>query len=313
LVGDWLAGERTSGGVAALALADRLVRRAAEDPALAEKLERTAVYVAPALDPDRRAEHLSGKAGTAGARFDRNFPTGWQPEGIRPGSGPYPLSLLESRALYGFLSGHREVAVALALGAPSSGDVRASAATAETLDALVSAWSSVGSDAVALLTPLAPGSWVEHCRTALGVHALVLDAGDGPPPDLLPGVLAVIDCLPELRFGAPTARALSPGLWQVDVELSNSGLLPTRSLPSPDGRGARVALEGGRLVAVAGGRPEATLAVLEAAADGSVPLADLGGGERYLLRLVVEAPAGTELSLSGDAAHARPTRTALRL
>jgi murein tripeptide amidase MpaA len=41
--------------------------------------------------------------------FNRNFPADWQPHWVQTGSGPYPLSEPETRAVAGFLLAHRNI------------------------------------------------------------------------------------------------------------------------------------------------------------------------------------------------------------
>ena len=45
----------------------------------------------------------------AGLDFNRNFPADWQPDWVQTGSGPYPLSEPETRAVAAFLRAHRNI------------------------------------------------------------------------------------------------------------------------------------------------------------------------------------------------------------
>ncbi len=44
-----------------------------------------------------------------GLDFNRNYPAFWNPEGLQPGAGPYPLSEPETRALATFLMEHKNI------------------------------------------------------------------------------------------------------------------------------------------------------------------------------------------------------------
>ena len=97
----------TAGAEAVLAFGWTLLERAEEDPEVALLLQDHAVLLAPALDPDARAENTSDdfERGSP-VSFDRNFPLGWQPDTLRPGSGAFPLSKRETLAVAEFLDRH---------------------------------------------------------------------------------------------------------------------------------------------------------------------------------------------------------------
>jgi hypothetical protein len=84
-----------------LAIAERLLG-GADDAASAALLTHTTLYLAPALDPDACEPRLGAE--TSPPAFDKNFPIGWLPEGLRPGSGNLPLSRPETLATARFLS-----------------------------------------------------------------------------------------------------------------------------------------------------------------------------------------------------------------
>ncbi|MEQ1895479.1 MAG: M14 family zinc carboxypeptidase, partial [Planctomycetota bacterium] len=107
----FLAEHRGSASAAPEALVEvawRLAESFAQDETVRALLTSSAVVLAPALDPDRRA------AGEPPAvRFELNFPSGWQPESVRPGAGRVSLSKPEALAVARDLAELRSASVVL--------------------------------------------------------------------------------------------------------------------------------------------------------------------------------------------------------
>src|SRR4029077_7131153 len=84
-------GASSAGPEAMVALAWQLADDFGHDERVRALLAQTRLVLAPALDPDlRAAEPAATDAPAAAARrtrvcFERNFPSGWQPESLRAG------------------------------------------------------------------------------------------------------------------------------------------------------------------------------------------------------------------------------------
>jgi hypothetical protein len=307
-----------------------LVLNHARDPSVAELLRAATVYLVPCLDPDGRARLLEpptdGAPPPRGVALDRNFPAGWSPW-LQGAGGAYPLCEPESRALAEFELAHPNVAIVqtYAESAATLSDAGGTAgglalATADAaLHAAVSARAAQQLEQPALLVSAAQapppgGSLLAHAvgdRGALGFVSLVGGRGEPRLPQVqeLFGLarraaghtMLLGRCLPRLEIAAPVVTRLRNELWQVDVQVSNAGLLATagptaraRRLVAPP----RFELGGGQLVAAAvGSAGEEGLRPL-AQPGAAFELPEVPGGGRVQLRLVVAAPADSELSLS---------------
>jgi hypothetical protein len=299
-----------------------LVLNHARDPAVAELLRSATVYFVPCLDPDGRARLLEPPGDTATpprrAQLDRNFPAGWSPwqEGA---GGAYPLSEPEARALAEFLQAHPNVAIVQAYAQAAAG---ASEGAEGELHSEVSSRAAQQLEQPELLRSAAQvarpgGSLLAHAvdeRGALGFVSLV--AGRGP--ERLPQVQELFGlarraaghtmllgrALPRLEIAAPVVTRLRNELWQVDVQVSNAGLLATAGTAARARRlveAPRFELAGGQLVAAAVGAEgdEGLRPLPRPAAAFSLP--EIPGDGRVQLRLVVAAPADSELSLAVSA------------
>ena len=98
------------GAETTLEFARRLLALGSEE-SMAAILRQTAVYIAPTLDPDLRAP----REAAVRSDFQLNFPVGWLPEALRPGSGDFPLSRPETMATVRFLESHPNLVVMLGL------------------------------------------------------------------------------------------------------------------------------------------------------------------------------------------------------
>ena len=115
-------GASSAGPEAMLELAWALAEEFEYDERVRALLMRTTLVIAPALDPDARAKVTVERASDAGHPalcFERNFPSGWQPESVRPGSGRVPLSQPETLTAARFLANLKGCAVVLGFTAPA--------------------------------------------------------------------------------------------------------------------------------------------------------------------------------------------------
>jgi hypothetical protein len=320
LVADHL-GPASAGAEAALALAWELCAAHDADPSLGALLARVTLVVAPALDPDRRA----GPAGEPAVRFERNFPTGWQPETIRPGSGRTPLALRETLAAARFLAGLPGCALVLAFApaAPRGMPYPGAELAAEDRDVfarLVAAlelpesppvvpWNELGSEG---------GGFLDFAYQARGIFplVLVLPAEDELAAGAFPRFAAEIGArvrlaltlLPRLEVAAEGIERVASDTWQLDVRIHNAGLLPTASAQArrraliPD---VSLSLAGARLVATAR-RTKGGASYTDASLDvrGSLSGGLLSGGEERWLRLFLEAASGASVVVGANSSWA---------
>jgi len=311
------------------------------------------VIIAPALDPDRRA--LASPTAD-GVDYDQNFPLGWMPDSLRPGSGDYPFSKPETEALAVYLGSHPNLALVLGItgeraderGAANTlqepwpgaslpaGDRQVfqklggigflSAASIARQDpslrpsSVLSPWGSLGSLGGGLFdyafqrfgiysvawSPTLPGADELVSEAALfqgSVRAMALQS------------VALLGALPRVRLTLDGLSELAPGLWQLDVAVRNSGVLPTLSELGEMRRvsgDVRLTLAGAKLLATglrAG--DDAAFQVVQLETSGnmvSMGAAILGSGETRWLRLVLEGEAGSAIELVGRAARGGTAR-----
>ncbi len=311
----------TWGAEAVLAVARGLLE--GEPETIRARLAGRSVYLAPALDPDVRATD----AGEPAILFDQNFPVGWQPHTIRPGSGAYPFAIPESLAAARFLAEGRSIALIVGV-TPMQQERRglwkgselpeADRSVLESLvrppadggEALLVPWSELGSRG---------GGFLDYAFQALGIFPCAFrEAQDLQEPRALEAWVAAVasgaqdllDALPRLRIEAEGLQQLAPGLWQLDVTIRNAGRLPTlsqlggmRKVPGT----LRISMSGAKLVATAhrpsGGGPFQA-ARLSPTDDLVLGQEVLGGGETRWVRLIVEGAPGSSLELVGSSVRA---------
>lgn len=322
-------GPAAAGAELGVELAWRVCERFASDEGLRALLSDSALLIAPALDPDRRA---GGEAAAKAVAFERNFPLGWQPHALRPGSGRIPLSEPETLAAVRFLSEQHNAAVLLGIAAPEPATgpfqgaelpdedrvvfQRLCAALELSGQPPVSPWFELGSPG---------GGFFDFAYQARGIYPLAL-----PPPgeELLAGeglaawldatsarALTCLAQLPRVRASQVGLERLDNEQWQLDVRLENAGLVPTRSaLGRRRGQGGEIELllRGAKLVATAsrtaGGASYLEASFHEAQESGALGCGTLLGGEDRFLRLVLAAAAGSRVELTGGASWAGTTR-----
>ena len=344
---------RGLGAEAVLSLAWALAERQGSEEWIRTLLRETTVYLAPMLDPDARAVAAPSEAHVPAAalrrsdrpvEFDLNFPLGWQPDTLRPGSGSFPLSSPESLAVARFLSERDNLALLVgAMRGPERGDRRGSSLVADgdlwngaecpTADAelfvnLAAAaearggapllpWNRVGSTG---------GSLSDYAFQALGVYPFAWSPAIGPelvPERWIAGAvdqsLTLLSRLPKLELESVGLVELEPHLWQLDLALSNAGVVPTLGTLAQS-RGIagelRFAVTGAQLTASMqsdGGPKDFESPVLyglasegadESAQPRTFACGSLDGKATRWIRLLLEADAGSEVVIEGGALRA---------
>jgi hypothetical protein len=302
-------GFESLGPEASIELVWRLAERATTDAVLRALLQSTALVIAPALDPDAR---LTG-APSRPVRFDENFPSGWQPETIRPGAGKVSLSMPESLAAAGFLA--RLKHAALVIGFAPAVTALAPYPEAElpdddrqVLTRIVSALDIPGRPSAISWFDLGShgGGLLDFAYQARGILPIVLPL----PPEASSGaeglaawtsevserVVRCLALLPRIEIHQEGLERLAPDTWQLDVRIQNAGLLPTQSalsLRREPGSDVALELEGAKLLATAR-RAHAAADYQDAsfhATGGRAALSGgtLAGGEARWLRLILES------------------------
>jgi hypothetical protein len=315
-----------------------LVQNHARDPAAARVLAEHTLYVIPALDPDRRAALLSDGASGApeAVEPDRNLPTDWSPWGAE--GGPYPLSEPESRALAEFLAAHPNVAVVqtysgAAHAREGARDARLPAEDLELYDRLLEHVSARVDEPGHLRAfpdlPARPGGAEDYAGLELGAFVFRCEVagrerGGLPQPYEIyllarrawQVTLALADALPRLACEPPQVARLKSDQWQVDVRVSNAGLLPTasalarrRALVAPP----HLSAQGGTLIAAALRTQTEEVAQPVGLRAGAPRLVDVPGGGSIDLNLFLTAAAETELALRLSAPRAGAASTSVVL
>lgn len=310
-------------------LAWRLSEESARDGELRAFFAARALVLAPALDPDRRAS-----AEAPAVRFELNFPSGWQPESVRPGAGRTSLAKPETLAVARYLSELRSASVVLGFterlprGVPYPG-AELPAADREVHERLRAAlelpvhgapvpWFELGSPG---------GGLLDFAYQARGLYALALPlpgedelvagrAGEYVEP-LRAWLLGCLRQLPRVELAHEGLARLGSDNWQLDVRIANAGLVPTLSaMQRQRERGADVALElaGAKLVATAK-KTTSEAPYTDASFQIQSPLGagTLAGGEGRWLRLILEGQSGVEVRVTSRSPRAGTDALALVL
>jgi len=291
------------GGDVALSILGQLVERSTE-PEVAELFARCVLYVAPALNPDARARYLRAEsrdaAEPAAPAFEHNFPRGWMPAVVQPGAGPYPLYLPEVEAVVEFLHGHDNLCMVQVF--------RPRPFAAEELDAdgpAFERWEPSGDER---------GGFLPWCAVDRGLDAVVVGypdtAGDATAVNaVLDGcaelVLELLAALPRLELEPVAVERIGEGQWRVDVAIENAGARPTapRREPRPASAAVRVRVRGAELRG-AGRRGPGEEGFGFVPAGEELAVGHLGPGEACVLRLLLDAPAGTRVERDAFAPRA---------
>jgi hypothetical protein len=293
-----------------------------DDAALAGRLADTSLYLAPALDPDVRADASASPE----VRFERNFPYGWQPRTVRAGSGAYPLATPETLALVHFLEERTNLSlvVGFVAGAEPSGPPWKDAELPEPDRAVLASLAQARGDDVALdLVPWTElgsqgGGPLDYAFQGLGIYACAFRYPPTGPEGLeshlarvVEGARGLVARLPRLVLETEGLEQLAPGLWQLDIAVRNQGGLPTLSELGGRRRAGpsfRVSMEGAKLVATAH-RSAADQPFLADRLNADASSLAIGGdvlqpAETRYLRLIVEGVAGSSISVRGSSVRA---------
>lgn len=304
-------GPASAGAEALVELAWRLSVEATRDERTRNLLTRAHLVLVPALDPDVRA---AVESTPPAVRFEQNFPSGWQPDSMRPGSGRTSLSKPETLAAARFLAGLKGCAVLLGFVAPAPRGAPYAGASVPGGDREV--FARLGA-ALALdgARPLVPwyelgspgGGLFDFAYQARGIYPLLFQL---PAEDQLAAggltafadevsarVLRCLALLPRIEVTQESVERLASDTWQLDVRVQNVGIVPTSSAlarrePLAD---VSLRLDGAKLIASARG-PDFTDAALQSSAP--VSAGTLAGGESRVLRLFLEGPSGAQVQVT---------------
>jgi hypothetical protein len=309
-------GTSSAGPEAMLELAWNLAGRFESDERVRALLTRTSLVIVPALDPDARSGAATG-ASTTGPTpgFDRNFPSGWQPEAVRPGSGRIPLARPETLTAARFLANLRGCAVMLGFtsAAPRREPYPGAELPAADREVFAKLGAALDLDGASPLVPWfelgSPGgSLFDFAYQARGIYPLFfvlppedeLAAGDAAfRAQVAARVERCLTLLPRVELAQEGLERVASDTWQLDVRIQNVGIVPTSSAlarhrePQAD---VALRLQGAKLVATAK-KPDSSAPYTEASFQVRAPLSGgtLAGGEGRWLRLFLEAAPGAEV------------------
>lgn len=326
-------GSASAGPEAALELAWQLAEGFERDERVRALLTQATLVIAPALDPDVRAPSggaLSGGTPAASGarsavRFERNFPSGWQPETVRPGAGRISLSQPETLAAARALTNLKGCAVLLGFaasaprGAPYP-EAELPAADRAVFERLAAALELEGVSALVPWFELdSPGGGLfDFAYQARGIYPLLftlpaeeeLAVGglSAFSTQVVARVLRCLTLLPRVEIAQEGLERLASDTWQLDVRIQNVGIVPTSSAlvrhrdPLAD---VTLRLDGAKLVATAK-KPASGANYTDASFQVRAPLSGgtLAGGEGRWLRLFLEASAGGEVRVTAVSAWA---------
>lgn len=222
-------GRGLHGDAVSLTLAARLVEEAAAGGDVARLLGASTIYLGVAFPPE----------------LDVDFPAGWRPPRMGGRGSSAPLARPDSRALARFLGARPEIVSVARLRRAGMGpgqawrgsfapapDRQAAASFLEVTKASaveVSLWPAAGQGGGGLLD----WAYQAHGLFVWALHEPALEAGDELDAWVeLAGkrLVAAVEALPRVRFGAPDVRSIGTDLWCVEVPVINEGRLPTSSL-----------------------------------------------------------------------------------
>lgn len=315
-------GAASAGPEAMLELGWELAEAHAHDERVRALLARTTLVIAPALDPDARVDVTVAGAGDAGhpaVRFERNFPSGWQPETVRPGSGRVPLSQPETLAAARYLANLEGCAVVLGFSvqAPRGEPYLGSDLPAVDREVFAKLGAALDLEGASALVPWfelgsTGGSLLDFAYQARGIYALCFTlpaeeelAAGGLPAFSAQVVTRVKRCLtllPRVEIAQEGLERLASDTWQFDVRIQNVGIVPTSSALSRHHEPLAdvvLYLSGAKLVATAK-KPSAGATYTDASFQVRAPLSGgtLAGGEGRWLRLFLEAATGAEVRVT---------------
>ena len=308
------------GAELALATIWQIAQDNARDAAVARVLDGCTLYIVPCLDPDLRERAFAEIEGGAAtdpsprvAELDRNFPSLWDPLRIS-GTGPYPLSEPEARALAEFLVARANIAVVQRYRGAG-----ARAASVSTQWPVADREAHRRLAAEGLLDGLealegGEGSWLAFAYLQHGAFVFSQPVSfQSSGPWLLPSVLELqglgrtaasatlrlAQALPRIELTTGSPESLGDGQWSVDVEISNAGRLPTASALGRERVACdppRLSIEGAKLIGTAVVRDG--IAEPVACEPALVALDEIAGAAQLRLRLFVSAPSEATLTLT---------------
>ncbi|MEM7308613.1 MAG: M14 family zinc carboxypeptidase [Planctomycetota bacterium] len=290
-----LGGESERASELALALARYVL-----DELTPEERERVlgsaTLYLIPQLDPDSPAS-----PGARDVRLERNFPIGWQPDTLVPGAGAVPLSEPESKALATFLRGRTNLSLLLGLRGGQA-ELLPRAGTDGDAAVLNEPGAADAGDTKPRVTLWKParGSVAAYAWEALGVFPRLLEFRADELQSAARRVAQLAQGLPRLRLTEPAVEMLRPGLYRLDVRIENPGRLPTLSDLGAERRLAgevELAIQGATVLACAHRAAEQSFEV-QSRVEGRYSIGQIAGGGAVELCVLVEAEAGTEITLS---------------
>ncbi|MEM7517271.1 MAG: hypothetical protein AAF368_10150, partial [Planctomycetota bacterium] len=136
------------------------------------------------------------------------------------------------------------------------------------------------------------GSLRAFSESALGLSYLY--SGQKLGQSLVDHTLELLSALPDLRIDPPTVSPLAENLWLVEARIANSGVLPREDQALP----AFVRVEGARLrTAMVRASGKDSFRPLASDRSGRIEVGPLAGGAQRMLRVVVEAAEGAEVSM----------------
>lgn len=313
------------------------------DPRVGRALRETTMYFVPCVNPDLRTSvfsmleqgSLALPNATARVDLERNYPVGWSPfqggaEDPPRNPGPYPLSEPESRMVGSFLLEHENIGLVVGF-APTDrvGGVETvseiSARERQALQSLLDAPLQAGGATLGFFARVAEprGSLDDFAYGQLGALPLRLLCGE---TDVQSGValphideiapmahrvsvslLALSEALPRVSIAGTSVQRLKNDLWQIEITLATTGNLRTQSELGSTRRSVacpQISIAGGKLAA-AGVRGAKDEAFLPAKIDaGRFSLTELEAGVSYRARVLIAAPAETQLELIVSAPRA---------
>lgn len=245
--------------------------------------------------------------------YARDWPVGWLPASLEAGAGPRPLARPDTRALFSFLEREGGLSAVVSWNAPLEIHRLADPESRGRLGEPVPAHANPRGTLSAVF--------------GLTWRSVLNEIGGRSTPEPPEAAAWIASLPPRLGLAPVRVESLGDEQWQIDLVLTNEGVLPTFSSQAERLRaaeGLRLELRGGIVVAVATARGAETLTLGAgelrpgpggdaASAVWTLPLPILGGGDERRVRLVVEAPEGAELDLRALSAWAGRVQRAVPL
>ena len=243
-----LGNEDLFGTELALATVRAVIDGAGRDPRIDDMLDRCVLHVVPCVDADRR-ERVFDAMGSNSAdpalrpvAIDRNFPEGWDPL-AQADAGPYPLSEREAGALAAFCLARPNIAVCQTF-RRSGALAREPAQEWPEADRVAQRRLTVPGELDGLEAGLGAGTWLRFAYAQQGAFVFRANASferrhawslptlveiQRLAPAAAASTLRLAAALPRLRAELAGVSAVVGEQWQIELDLANSGQLPTAS------------------------------------------------------------------------------------